>query len=155
MSWFVCPRGSSFKRMLRSAICLRKVYISQKFAKGQHIWRVCWRSSIDLCLLIFQSVQHRCNTLSKILLWTKPSYFSAQFVNVWKMCATPGACVNEGGLFSSVEAVVPQSKSTELCSSAAVVPYKNLPSWVVARRPLCHKVNLQSCVARRLLCHTK
>ena len=28
----------------------------------------------------------------------------------------------------------------------------NLPSCV-ARRPLCHKVNLQSCVARRPLCH--
>ena len=43
---------------------------------------------------------------------------------VWKMCATPGACINETGLFSSA-AVVPQSasKSTELCSWAVVVPH--------------------------------
>ena len=103
---------------------------------------------------------------------------------------TPGACVNESGLLSSVAvvqsnstklcssaaivpqskstemcslvAVVPQSKSTELCSSEAVVPHKvNLSSCVVAWRLSCHKVNLvnlvnlQSRVARRLLCHTK
>ena len=62
----------------------------------------------------------------------------------------PGACINGTGLFSSA-AVVPQSKSTKLCSSVAVVPRKvNLPSCVVARRPLCHKVNLPSCVAWRL-----
>ena len=47
-------------------------------------------------------------------------------------------------------AVVPQSKSTELRSSPAVVPHKvNLLSCVVARRPLCHKVNLPRCEARR------
>ena len=33
---------------------------------------------------------------------------------------TPGACVNESGLLSSVAVV--QSKSTKLCSSAAIVP---------------------------------
>ena len=74
---------------------------------------------------------------------------------LWKMYATPGACINETGLFSSA-AVVPQNKSTELCSSSvAVVPHKvNLPSCVVARWPLCHKVNLLSCVvAQRPLCH--
>ena len=58
---------------------------------------------------------------------------------LWKTSATPGVCINETGLFSSA-AVEPQSKSTELCSSATVVP---------------HKVNLPSCVARRPLCHTK
>ena len=88
---------------------------------------------------------------------------------LWKMCATPGACIKETGWFSSA-VVVPQSKSAELCSSAVVVPQSkstelrslaavgphkvNLPSCVVTRRPLCHKVNLPSCVvARRPLCH--
>ena len=103
------------------------------------------------------------NTLSKILLWTKPSYFSARFVT-----ATPGACINKTGLFSLAAAVVPQSKSTESCSSAAVVSHKvnlsscvvagqpssvprkeNLLSSVVDRRLLCHKVNLPRCEARR------
>ena len=50
-----------------------------------------------------------------------------------KMCASPGACINETALFISAT-VVPQSKSTELSSSlAAVVLHKgNLPSCVVA-----------------------
>ena len=69
------------------------------------------------------------------------------------------ASFNETGFFSSA-AVVPQSKYTELCSWAVVVPDKvNLTEfsvYVVARRPLCHKVNLPSgVVARRPLCHTK
>ena len=54
------------------------------------------------------------NTLSKILFWIKLSYFSAWFGHcLWKMCATPGACINETALFSSA-AVVPQSKSTKV-----------------------------------------
>ena len=90
---------------------------------------------------------------------------------------TPGACVNESGLLSSVAvvqskstklcssaaivpqskstemcslvAVVPQSKSTELCSSEAVVPHKvNLSSCVVAWRPSCHKVYLVNLPSR-------
>ena len=46
---------------------------------------------------------------------------------------------------------MPQSKSTEWCSSsAAVVPHRvNLPSGVVTQRPLCHKVSLPRCEARR------
>ena len=49
---------------------------------------------------------------------------------------------------------MPQSKSTELCRWATVVPHNvNLPSCVVARWPLCHKGNLPSCVARWPLCH--
>ena len=39
--WFTCPRRSSSKRLLWSAICLRKVYIFQGFAVGL---------TIDLCL---------------------------------------------------------------------------------------------------------
>ena len=37
---------------------------------------------------------------------------------LWKMCATPDACINETALFI-LATVVPQSKSTELSSSAA------------------------------------
>ena len=66
-------------------------------------------------------------------------------------------CIHQTGFSSS--AVVSQSKSTELCSSAAVVQLLchkvnlpwcevNLPSCV-ARRPLSHKVNLPRCKARR------
>ena len=42
---------------------------------------------------------------------------------LWKMCGTPCACINEPGLFSSA-AVVPQSKCTELCNWAVIVPHK-------------------------------
>ena len=56
-------------------------------------------------------------------------------------------CMHQTG-FSSA-AVVPQSKFTELCSSAAVVPHKgSLPSCVVGRGPLNHKVSLPRCEAR-------
>ena len=66
-----------------------------------------------------------------------------------KMCATAGACIDETELFSSA-AVVPQRKFTELCSLAAVVPHKGrLPSCVVGRGPLSHKVSLPRCEARR------
>ena len=91
---------------------------------------------------------------------------------LWKMCATPGACINETWLFSSA-AVVPPSKSTELpSSSAAVVPQSKSTEWfsssaaVVPHKvnltELCsgsaavvpHKVNLPSCeVAQPPLCH--
>ena len=60
---------------------------------------------------------------------------------LWKMSATPGACIKPGLV------------RRPLCHKV------NLPSCV-ARRPLCHKVNLprcevnlSSCVARRPLCH--
>ena len=69
-------------------------------------------------------------TLSKILLWIKPSYFSLEN-------ACYSWCMHKTGLFGSASvvpqskftgelwtsaSVVPQSKSTELCSWAAVVP---------------------------------
>ena len=45
---------------------------------------------------------------------------------------------------------MPQSKFTELRSSAAVVPHKgSLPSCVVGRGPLCDKVSLPRFEARR------
>ena len=55
-------------------------------------------------------------------------------------------CMHQTG-FSSV-AVMPQSKFTELCSSAAVLSQSKFTSCV-ARQPLCHKVNLPRCEARR------
>ena len=53
---------------------------------------------------------------------------------LWKMSATPGACIKPGLV------------RWPLCHKV------NLPSCV-ARWPLCHKVNLPSCVAWQLLCH--
>ena len=74
------------------------------------------------------------NTLSEILLRIKPSYFSIWFVTVENVCDSCCMHQNETGLFSS-----------------AAVSYKvNLLSCV-ARRPLCHKINLPRCEARR--CH--
>ena len=55
-------------------------------------------------------------------------------------------CMHQTG-FSSA-AVMPQSKFTELCSSAAVLSQSKFTSCV-ARQPLCHKVNLPRCEARR------
>ena len=50
---------------------------------------------------------------------------------LWKMCATPGACINPG------------------CLAQRPLYHKvNLPSSV-ARRPLCHKVNLPRWEARQ------
>ena len=85
---------------------------------------VCW---------IFQSVQLYFGLSLHILSMVRHC--------LWKMCATPGARINETGLWSSAvvvrqsefpelcssAAVMPQSKSTELCSSAAVVP-QNKPT---------------------------
>ena len=103
----MCPRRSSFKRLLRYADDLRTFL------------RVCWRYAIDLCLM---NLPNRLSlkrllkvyTQSKILLWIKP-YFSWE--NLPKSCeARRGAG---------------------------------------ARRLLCHKVNLLSCVARQPLCQSK
>ena len=55
-------------------------------------------------------------------------------------------CMHQTG-FSSA-AVMPQSKFTELCSSAAVLSHSKFTSCVT-RQPLCHKVNLPRCEARR------
>ena len=87
------------------------------FVKRTYL-RVCWRSTIDLCVmnlpkrLSFKSLP-KVYTLSKVFLWIKPSCFSLETVcHSW--------CTHQTGLFSSAS-VVPQSKYTELGSSAA--PY--------------------------------
>ena len=73
----------------------------------------------------FKSVL-KVNTLSKILLW----------IFLWKMRATPGACIKPDCL-----------ARRPLCHEV------NLPASCEAQRLLCHKVNLLSCVARRPLFH--
>ena len=61
-------------------------------------------------------------------------FFSMVRHCLWKMSATPGACIKPGLV------------RRPLCDKV------NLPSCV-AWRPLCHKVNLPSCVARQPLCY--
>ena len=77
-------------------ICIRKAYISICVCQG------------------YVASSKTFNTLSKILLWIKPSYFQH---------GSSLSCINETGLFRSA-AAVPQNKSTELCSWEGVVPYK-------------------------------
>ena len=111
--WFMCPQRSSFKRLLRSAILSLYIFHLLKvcwlFVKHTYL-RVCWRSTIDLCLMnlpkhsSFKSVL-KVFTLSKILLWIKPSYFSLEN-------ACYSWCMHQTGLFSSAS-VVPQCKFTD------------------------------------------
>ena len=55
---------------------------------------------------------------------------------LWKMRATPGACIKSG------------------CLARRPLRHKvNLPASCEARRPSCHKVNLLSCLTRRPWCH--
>ena len=64
---------------------------------------------------------------------------------LWKMSATPGACIKQGLVRR------PLCHKVNLPSCVVRLPLchkVNLPSYV-ARQPLCHKVNLPSCVARR------
>ena len=97
-------------------------------------------------------------------------YFGLSMVRhcLWKMCATPGACIKPGCLarrplshkvnLPSSVARRPLCHKVNLQSSVVRRPLYhkvNLPSSVVRRPlwPLCHKLNLPSCVARRPLCH--
>ena len=100
------------------------------FVKRTYL-RVCWRSTIDLCLMqlpkrsSFKSVL-KVYTLSKI-------YFGLSLhIFLWKMRATPGACIKADCL-----------ARRPLCHKV------NLPASCEAQRLLCHKINLLSCVARR------
>ena len=96
------------------------------------------------------------NTLSKILLWIKPSYFqhglSLSLENVcysWCMhhSMKPG-CLAQRPLRHKVNLPSCVVAQRPLCHKV------NLPSGLVARRPLCHEVNLSSCVvAQQPLCH--
>ena len=68
---------------------------------------------------------------------------------LWKMSATPGACIKPGLVRR------PLCHKVNLPSCVAWRPLYhrvNLPICV-ARQPLCHKVNLPSCVAWRPLYH--
>ena len=91
-------------------------------------------------------------TLSKILLWIKPSYFSLDNACFTSMRATLGACIKPGCL-----ARRPLCHKVNLpasCKGQRLLCHKvNLPASYEAQRLLCHKVNLLSCVARRPLFH--
>ena len=68
------------------------------FVKRAYL-RVCWRSTIDLCLMNLPKrssfeIELKVYTLSKILLWIKPSYFSLE--NAWYSW-----CMHQTGLFRS------------------------------------------------------
>ena len=70
-------------------------------------------------------------TLSKILLWIKPSYFFfGKCVLLLRACIKPGCLAWR-----------------PLCHKV------NLPASCEAQRLLCHRVNLPSCVPRRPLFH--
>ena len=77
------------------------------------------RSSFESLLKVY--------TLSEILLWMKPSYFS-----LGNACDSWSGCLARRPLWT-------------LCHEV------NLPASCEDRRQSCHKVNLLSCVARRPL----
>ena len=89
--------------------------------------RLCWRSTIDLCLM---NLPKRSSFKRVLKVYTLSKIF------VWKMRATTaGACIKLGWL-----------ARRPLC-------YKvNLRASREAQRLLRHKVNLLSCVARRPKC---
>ena len=113
--WGDCLRFASLWRAnSRGNSCvLGALFVFVKRTYFKSLLKVYYRS-------VFVESSKAFNTLSKILLWIKPSYFSAWFVTVL------GKCV-----WLLVHA-----------------PMK--PRGCFARRPLCHKINLLSCVADRL-----
>ena len=133
MRWFVCPRRSSSKRLLRCAISLRR--------------RTYFKSLLNLWLLNLpkRSVQHP----EKSFTLDYAFIFSGMVRHcLWKLFVTPGACINETGLFSSA-AVVPQSKYPSCVTRRPFGVTQSKSAELIARRPLRHKVNLPSCAARR------
>ena len=68
--------------------------------------------------------------------WVKFYFGLSLHIFLWKMRATPGACINPGCL-----------TRRQLCHKV------NLPASYESRCPLCHKANLLSCVTRRPYCH--
>ena len=111
-----------FDALTHVVIRVSSAFIFQTFAE------VCY--SVFVNRSSFKSVL-KVNTLSKILLWIIPSYFSLE-----------NACyswyVHQTGLFSSAS-VVPQSKFTgELCSSAAVIPQSKSSEMWSSAAPFHH-----------------
>ena len=103
--------------------CLRKAFICLKSLLNLR------KAYIDLCLLNLPK-RSSYRSLLLIVLRIKSSYFSAWFVTVCGIC---------------VRLLVHASNQL---SSAAFVLQINILSCV-ARWPLCHKVNLPRCEARR------
>ena len=104
------------------------------FVKRKYL-RVCWRSTIDLCLMnlpkrsSLKSVL-KVYTLSKILLWIKPLYF---FFGKWVLLLVHA--------------------SNRVVARRPLWHKVNLPASCKAQRLLCHRVNLPSCLARLPLFH--
>ena len=92
--------------------------------------RVSWRSTIDLRLMNLPK-----RSLSKVCWkftpWVKFYFGLSLHIFLWKMRATPGACIKPGCL-----------TRRPLCHKV------NLPASCEAQRLLCHILKL-SCVARR------
>ena len=111
--WRANSRGDSCVLGVHlSNVCWGLLFVFVKRTYFKSLLKVYYRS-------VFVESSKAFNTLSKILLWIKPSYFSAWFVTVfWK-------CVG-------------------LLVHAPIKP------GCFARRPLCHKINLLSCVADSL-----
>ena len=79
---------------------------------------------------------HSSKSCWKFTSWVTFYFGLSLQICLWKMRATPGACIKPG------------------CLAWRPLCYKvNLPASCEARRALCHKVNLPSCVARRPLFH--
>ena len=108
--YYRCVFAESKRSSSKSVLNLRKACIFKSLLKV--FYRSVFNESSKA--FIFQSLL-KVYTLSKILLWIKPSYFSLEN-------ACYSWCMHQTGLFSSAS-VVPQSKFTgELWSSASVVP---------------------------------
>ena len=95
-----------------SNVCWGLLFVFVKRAYFKSLLKVYYRS-------VFVESSKAFNNLSKILLWIKPSYFSAWFVTVFQKCVW-------------------------------LLVHAPMKPGCFARRPLCHKVNLLSCVADSL-----
>ena len=104
------------------------------FVKRTYL-RVCWRSTTDLCLMNLPR-RSSLKVCGKCTPWVKFYFGLSLHIYLWKMRATPGACVKPGCL-----------AWRPLCHKV------NLPASCEAQRLLCHRVNLPSCVPRRPLFH--
>ena len=128
--------------VIRVSSALLFVFVKRTYFKS--LLKVYYRS-------VFVESSKAFNTLSKILLWIKPSYFLAWFVTVFGKCVRllMHASMKPRCLGDYCATIDYYATSTELSSSsAAVVPHKgDLPSCVVAA--VVPQIKSTSCVARR------
>ena len=112
---YVLPHFDALTHVvIRVSSALLFVFVKRKYFKS--LLKVYYLS-------VFVESSKAFNTLSLILLWIKPSYFLAWLVTVF------GKCVR----------LLMHASMKPRCLSRQLLCHKvNLPSWVVARRPLCH-----------------